>query len=336
MPVPEGVRASAGVAFYTLVLVGIGEVIALPLTWYIAFVLERRYGLSRHLRGDWLRGFAKVTAVRLVAWTMTAVIVYVAARAWPTTWWLVIGVVFGMTSIAVTHLAPVVVLPWLYDLRPLRRPALRARLEQLVRRVGAPAMRMFEWRLGQEAPRANAALVGVGVTRRVLLTDALLADFSEDEIEVVVAHEIAHHVHKDVWQTAAYEAVAATLACYVGHVCLYRLGPWLRIDGVADVAGLPLLVLGAGGVVLLLAPVTNLISRRHERRADLYALKVTGKPDALVSGLRRLATQSLAEERPSRVVESLFHTHPPVSDRLTSAHAAAVTPVRQTEGDLAV
>ena len=154
----------------------------------------------------------------------------------------------------------------------------------------------------------------------------MLADFSDDEIEVVIAHELAHHVHKDVWKTVAYEAVAATLACYAGHLLVYRLGPWFQIDGVTDVAGLPLLVLGVGGVVMLLAPVTNLISRRHERHVDLYALKVTGKPDALVSGLRRLATQSLAEERPSRVVEWLFHTHPPVSDRLAAARAVTGNP----------
>ena len=158
--VPAAVRASAGVAVYALVLAVLGEVIVLPLTWYIGCVLERRYRLSHHLRGDWVRGCAKVTAVRLAVWTTAAVGVYVATRAWPVRWWLITGVMFGVTTILVTHLAPVAVLPWLYDLRPLRRPALRARLEALTRRVGAPAMRMFEWRVGREAPRANAALVG--------------------------------------------------------------------------------------------------------------------------------------------------------------------------------
>ena len=319
---PDPIRASTVVAFYALILATLEAAIVLPVNWYAGFILERRFGLSRLRAVDWLRGHVQTTLVHLAVWMCGAVLVYAVMRAWPVTWWVVASVVFALLTIAITHVAPIITLPWLYHLRPLSRPALRGRLEALVRRAGAPVIGIHEWRLGSGTPRPNAALVGMGSTRRVLLTDALLADYSDDEIEVVLAHELAHHVHRDLWKTVAYETAAAALACGTAHWALHRVGPSLGLDGIADVAGLPLAVLAGAGVLMLLAPVANSLSRQHERRADRYALEVTGKPDALVSGLRRLAKQCSAEERPSRIVEWLFYSHPPLSDRLAAARAA--------------
>ena len=322
-PLPDLLQASLVVAGYTVVVSLAGRVIELPLAWYGEFILDRRFGVARRRAVDWLCGYAGATVLRVAAWTAGAILLHAALRGWPASWWLVAGLALAVLTVAATHLAPLA-LPWLYQLRPLERPALRRRLEALVRRAGAAAIGIHEWRLGADPPRPNAALVGIGSTRRVLLTDALLADYSDDEIEVVVAHELAHHVHRDVWKTMAYETVAATAACGAAHWALQSLGPLLGLAGVADVAGLPVAVLAGGGALLLLAPVTNLISRRLERRADRYALDLTGKPEALASGLRRLAAQSLAEERPSRITAWLSYSHPPWSDRLVAAQAASI------------
>ena len=321
-PVPELLQASLIVAGYTAAVSLAGRTLDLPLAWYGEFILDRRFGVSRRRAIDWLCGYAGATVLRVAVWTAGAVLLYAAMRGWPSTWWLAASLTLAVLMVAATHLAPLALLR-LYHLRPLERPALRRRLEALVRRAGAAAIGIHEWRLGADPPRPNAALVGIGSTRRVLLTDALLADYSDDEIEVVVAHELAHHVHRDVWKTMAYETLAAAVACGAAHWALLNLGPLLGLAGIADVAGLPIAALAAGAALLLLAPVTNLISRRLERRADRFAVDLTGKPEALASGLRRLAAQSLAEERPSRVTAWLSYSHPPWSDRLVAARAAA-------------
>ncbi len=321
-PVPDLLQASLIVAGYTAAVSLAGRTLDLPLAWYGEFILDRRFGVSRRRAIDWLCGYAGATVLRVAVWTAGAVLLYAAMRGWPSTWWLAASLTLAVLMVAATHLAPLALLR-LYHLRPLERPALRRRLEALVRRAGAAAIGIHEWRLGADPPRPNAALVGIGSTRRVLLTDALLADYSDDEIEVVVAHELAHHVHRDVWKTMAYETLAAAVACGAAHWALLNLGPLLGLAGIADVAGLPIAALAAGAALLLLAPVTNLISRRLERRADRFAVDLTGKPEALASGLRRLAAQSLAEERPSRVTAWLSYSHPPWSDRLVAARAAA-------------
>jgi STE24 endopeptidase len=179
-----------------------------------------------------------------------------------------------------------------------------------------------------ETGRQNAALVGIGSTRRILLSDALLADYRDDEIEVVLAHELAHHVNYDIWKTMVYETVVVVAAAGVGHLVMVRFGVAFEMAGPHDVGGLPLLVLIGGAVVMVLAPVRNVMSRQYERRADQYALKLTKNPAALVSSLRRFEEQTLAEERPSRVVEWLFYTHPPMADRLSSSARAATEDTR--------
>ena len=229
--VPELLRPSTEVALYALMLAILAEAVVLPLIWYAEFVLDRRYGLSRRRAGDWTLGHVTTTGIHLAAWTAAAVVVCSAMRLWPTSWWMMAGVVFAGGTIAVTHLVPMLVLSRICHVGPLVRPGLRIRLENLPRRVWAPAMGILEWRLGRDTPRPNAALVGIGPTRGVLLTDALLTDYSDDEIEVVLAHELGHHAHRDIWKTIVYEAVAATLAFGAAHGALRWVGPSVGVEG---------------------------------------------------------------------------------------------------------
>ena len=102
-----------------------------------------------------------------------------------------------------------------------------------------------------------------------------------------------------------------------------RLGGLFGLAGAGDVAGLPLIALGAGAVAVAASPLRHALSRRHEQRADLFAIRLTRNPAAFISGLRRLGAQNLVEERPSRLVELLCHTHPPLYRRLAVARLAA-------------
>src|SRR5204863_4438149 len=145
--------------------------------------------------------------------------------------------------------------------------------------------------------KANAALTGIAGTRRILVSDTMLADYSEDEIEVVLAHELAHHVHGDIWKGLIFESALILAGFFAGARVL---GAWVDAAGLrgpSDVAGLPLLVLTAGAVSLVMVPAAHAMSRHYERRADRFALKLTRNPAAFISAMRRLAAQNLAEEQ---------------------------------------
>ena len=319
LPVIVDVALVAGL--YALVLAVVSELLALPFVCYAEFLLERRFGLSRDSFNNWFRAHVKSASVGLAFWPPAAALAYGAIQAWPEVWWGVAAGMFLVLTVLQTHLAPVLLLPLFYTMRPLQRPALRTRLEALARRAGAPVIGVHEWRLGAHNATANAALIGIGPTRRVLVSDTLLEDYSDDEIEVVIAHEFAHHVHHDIWQTIAYEALVALAAFWSADAVMTVVGARVGVHGIQDPTGLPVLAFVAGGIATASRPAANMLSRWHERRADRYALEVTGNREAFVSGLRRLGAQNLAEERPSRLVEWLFHTHPSLSDRMADARA---------------
>ena len=308
---------------YTALLIVVFELLQLPLALYQELGLERRYGLSTQPLGRWWRDQAKGFAVTLVLGVVAALIALSLLRWSPEWWWLLAAATFAVLLVGLAQLAPVLLLPIFYEFKPLEKAALAARLVALAERAGARVLGVFEWRLSDRTKKANAALTGIGGTRRILLSDTLLAEHSDDEIEVILAHELAHHVYRDIWSGIALEIALLFGAFYLADAALTRFAGSFSLSGKTDVAALPLLLLAAGALSLLLLPLVNAFSRRQERRADRYALELTNNVAAFVSAMKRLAAQNLAEERPSRLVEVLFYTHPPTSSRIAAAQAWA-------------
>lgn len=313
--------ARGSVAAYVLFLAILLELLTLPLAFQTGWRLERKYGLSRETAGGWLRDQLKALAVLLPLAIVAAEAVYFATRAWPDIWWLPAAAMLTAGAVGLAHLAPVVLMPLFVRVTPLQRPELSRRLAELSARAGVPIVGVFEWHLGDRTSKANAALAGLGSTRRILLSDTLLASYSDDEIEVILAHELAHHVHRDLWSAMAVEAVLLFAGTYAAHVVIAWAGPAFGVARASDVAGMPLLLLTAGALSLALTPLARALSRRHERRADAFALNLTGAPGAFISAMKRLGEQNLAEPDPSTLVRVLFHSHPPIGERIARARS---------------
>jgi STE24 endopeptidase len=318
---PRGWADAMAVAFYVIGLSVIGEIGSLPLAFYGGFVLERRFGLSNERIGGWLKDQAKSLAISLLLGVGAASLVYRLIRLSPARWWLPAGCVFALVIVGLTNLAPVLLLPLFYGVKPLGREELRARLVALAERAGARVLGAYEWGLGEKTKKANAALTGLGTTRRILVSDTMLAEYSDEEIEIVLAHELAHHVHGDIWKGLLFESALVIAGFYVAARVLEAAARPLGLDGPADVAGLPLLLLAAGAVSLVMLPAAHAMSRAYERSADRFALELTGNPGAFISAMRRLGAQNLAEEHPSRIIQWLFYSHPPIRERIAAAQA---------------
>ena len=318
---PASLAAWAAVVWYVVELSLITELGSLPLAFYNGFLLERRYGLSNERLGGWLKDQAKSLAISLVLGAGAASLIYFFIRRSPGGWWLPAGLLFALVIVGIANLAPVLLLPLFYRVKPLSREELRARLLALADRAGARVLGAYEWGLGEKTKKANAALAGIGGTRRILVSDTMLAEYSDDEIEIVLAHELAHHVHGDIWKGLLFESALVLAGFYVAARALERgVGP-LGLNGPGDPAGLPLLLLAAGAVSLVTLPAAHAMSRAYERRADRFALELTKNPGAFVSAMRRLGAQNLAEEDPSKVTQWLFYSHPPMRERIAAAQA---------------
>jgi STE24 endopeptidase len=321
----DAVSALSGQSFvltvigYVVVLALVLELFQLPLAFYRGVTLERRYGLSTQTTARWWSDHVKAGAISLAFAVAAALLVLSLIRWDPERWWIYAAFAFTVILVLLAQLAPVVLLPIFYTITPLTRDALRERLVALADKAGTHIAGVFEWRLSDRTKKANAALAGIGRTRRILLSDTLLAEHSDDEIEVILAHELAHHVYRDIWSAILVETVLIALGCFIADLVLGTFSASLGLEGKGDVAALPLLVLAAGAVSLTLMPVSNALSRAHERRADRYALTMTRNAPAFINAMRRLAAQNLAEEEPSRLVQVLFHTHPPTAARIAAA-----------------
>ncbi len=318
-PAPDSLAVVAVVV--TVVALG-QELLTLPGAAYRGFVLERRYELSCERFSRWAGEHVKAGLLALALTLGAALILYSLLRSRLDGWWVVAGAIFWVLTLGLAHVAPVAILPLFTRTTPIARPALVARLEALAARVGTRVVGVYAWHVGDRTRRANAALVGVGSTRRILLSDTLLADYSDEEIEAILAHELAHHVRRDVWRALAYEAIVILAGLFVVDRALDRVGPWAGLSGPADAAGVPLVVLAFGVVSAVQLPLANALSRHAERLADRFALAVTGRPQAFASAMRRLAAQNLAEEAPSALVRWCFYTHPPTAERIAAAEAA--------------
>jgi STE24 endopeptidase len=321
--VPGGVEEAATVILLTIVLVLILQIVEFPFAFYQGYLLEHRYGLSTQTAGHWLKDQAKGVAVGVLLAIAGTSIVYLALRESPDHWWWISAAVFALATIGLARIAPVVLLPIFYKFKPLDRPALVDRLLALATHARTDVVGVFEWVLSGHTKKANAALAGMGSTRRILLSDTLLADYSEDEIEVILAHELAHHVHRDLWRGIAVQSVALIGGFFVANLVLRGVADRLELRGVSDPAGLPVLMLTGGVWSFLVMPFANALSRAQERAADRYALTTTRNVDAFVTAMKRLSQQNLAEEYPSPIVRWLFYSHPPIRERIDAARAFA-------------
>jgi STE24 endopeptidase len=320
---PFGLEEPATVVFMTVATLVLLQLIEWPFAFYQGFVLEHRYGLSTQSVSHWLSDQVKGAALGLALGVVGASIVFAAIRNWPGGWWIASAAVFAVAMVGLVRVAPVLLLPIFYKFKPLDRPTLAARLLALAAKARTDVVGVFEWVVSSHTRKANAALAGMGRTRRILLSDTLLADFSEDEIEVILAHELAHHVHRDLWRGMVLHTVLLFAGFAFANAVLQAGVAPLGFRGLADPASLPLLMLAGGVSSFVMLPIVNGLSRLQERAADRYALTTTGNTEAFVTAMKRLSQQNLAEEYPSPVVRWMFHSHPPIRERIDFARQMA-------------
>src|SRR3954462_14085351 len=306
---------------YVIMLLVIGKVLGLGMDYY-SFRLEHRYQLSNQKFRGWAWDEVKGFLVSAILAAILVELLYFVIRQFSQHWWLVAWVGFLGVVVLLAQLAPVVLFPIFYKFEPLQDEELKLRLVRLGERAGTRVRGVYKWHLSEKSKKANAALTGLGNTRRIILADTLLEHYSPDEIEAVLAHEIGHHVHKHILKSIGVQAVVTFIGFWAANWTLhYAINRWHIFDSLSDFANLPLLVLTFTVLSFVLMPALNGLSRFHERQADRYALSNIAAPDPFISSMNKLADQNLAEKTPSRWVEWWFHSHPAIARRVAAAEA---------------
>lgn len=309
------------VAGFAALFGGIYSILTLPLSYYSGFILPHRFDQSNQTLRDWIIDQLKGLAIGLPLGLLLLELLYLALRVTGDLWWLWAAGGMLVFSVLLSNLAPILIMPIFNKFVPLgdEHADLAERLLKLAKRANTRVRGVFKFDLSRRTKSANAALTGIGNTRRIVLGDTLVDEFTPDEIETVLAHELGHHVHKDIPILIAFGTLTTTIGLYFASLVLNWAIGFFGFAGPADVAALPALGLILGAYGLITMPLENAISRWRENMADDYALRSTGKAEAFASAFTRLANQNLGEVDPEKWVVFLFYSHPPLGERIEKA-----------------
>lgn len=292
------------------------KLLFLPVNYFAGYSLEHRYGLSNEKLTGWALDELKSLGLSLLLGVAVLDVLYFLLRRAGEWWWVAAGIFFLLFGVVLSTIFPVVILPLFYKLQPLENESLQSKLTALAQRVGAKVLGVYRMGMSEKTKKANAAFAGMGRTKRIILGDTLLTGFADDEIEVVMAHEMAHYKHGDMTKLLAWSSATTFMGLWIAdcglRIGLHRFG----FSDRADIAAFPLLALILFGFGLVVMPVNNAFSRWCERRADSTALDLTGNRDGFIRAMRKLAEQNLADLSPHPVIEFLLHDHPSLARRI--------------------
>jgi STE24 endopeptidase len=303
------------------VFVGIYVVLSLPLGCYEGYLLPHRFGQSTQSLGGWVVDQVKSLLIGAVLGLPLLELLYLALRATGDLWWLWAAGGMLVFNVLLANLAPVLLMPLFNKYVPLgeEHADLAARLMRLAAKAGTQVRGVYKFDMSRRTKAANAALTGIGNTRRIILSDTLIHEFSADEIEAVLAHELGHHVHRDILLFIGAGAIMTLVGLYAAGEAMKWAVASFGFSGVSDPAAFAALALILGAYGLLTMPISNAVSRWREALADRYALEATGKSEAFASAFVRLANQNLSEVDPRRWVVWMFYSHPPLGKRIATA-----------------
>lgn len=298
-------------------VLGLSEsILTLPLRWFTGFFLEHQYRLSNQSLRAWLWERTKGLLVGLPLISVLLILLFFCLRTYGSLWWVPVGGMLFFFSVLLARIAPVLLFPLFYKFEPLEDGPLKERIANLCRQVGVVVKGIFVFNLSKTTKKANAAFTGLGSTKRIILGDTLVANFTDEEIETIFAHELGHYTMNHVWKLIVVGTMSTFLGLFV-TARLYELNlTWFGFPSMEAIAALPILGLWLGIYSMVTTPLNNMLSRRFENQADAYAVRTSGKKSAFANALQKLGAVNMADRSPHPVIEFLFYSHPSLEKRI--------------------
>ena len=310
------------VAFYTLLFLIIAFIVGFPSSYY-GFSLEHRYELSNQTFFQWLGEQLKSLLVLAIIALISVEGIYLALKKAPRTWWIYVSVVFILFTVIMVNLAPVLIMPLFNKYTPLPEGELRNKLVNLSHKANVKVGDIFTMDMSKQTKEANAMFTGLGNTKRIVLGDNLTNEFTPDEIEVVIAHEMGHNLLHHIWKFIVLSSIMLGIGFFIIHLSggkiINKFRNRLKIENLADVAGLPLLFLIFMVYGIITMPISPAFSRHEEGQADKFALVMTHNKEAFISAMNKLGYINLSDPNPNPIIEFLLYDHPPISKRIKFA-----------------
>ena len=294
-------------------------VISFPMSIYSSFILEHQYNLSNQTLISWFWEWMKKQLLGFVISAPLVVLLYILIWNFETSWWFLGWLGYAAFSLVMGKLFPIIIVPLFYKYSPIADQALKARIEALANRFNLKIQNISSINFSKTTKKANAAFTGLGKTKRVILADTLLESFNHDEIESVLAHELGHCKHHDIWKQFLFGAALSLAGFWLAYQLLNGFCVQLGYQGPGDVRSFPLFSLIFFIFGLVISPAGNSFSRYAENKADQFALDATKNKRSFISAMQKLSDMNLADPNPSPLIEFLLYDHPAISKRIRMA-----------------
>ncbi len=303
---------------FLIVLGFVSGILFSPLSYYSEFYLEHKYNLSNQTFFMWIWEDLKGLLVAALIGIPILLSFYYSLKNFGGNWWLPFAILLFVVSVVLARVVPIFILPLFYKLTPIEDGDLNKRITKLAEEAGVLVKNVYRFDMSKNTKKANAAFTGIGRSKRILLGDTLLDNFTIDEIETVLAHELGHYKKKHIIKNLVFGTVSSFLTLFL-IAKLYDISlTWFGFSMRTDIAALPLLSIWAMIIGLVQTPLGNYLSRKYEYEADRYAIDATDKPAEFINTLQKLTTQNLGDENPNSFVELFFYSHPSIKNRVAA------------------
>lgn len=292
------------------------SILFLPVNIYTGFYLEHKYNLSNQTFFKYFLENLKSMIVGLVIGVPILLLFFYVLNKFDDLWWLVFASAMFLISVVLSQIFPIVIMPIFYKVSPFQDEELKSRISNLAKDAGIKVQNVFTFNMSKNTKKANAAFTGLGKTKRIILGDTLLKDYSKDEIETVIAHELGHYKHKHIIKNIVFGTVSSFLTFFVISILYKNSLSWFDFEYITQIAALPLLSLWAMVIGLIQSPIGNILSRKYEYEADRYAIETTRKPESFINTLNKLTNQNLGDREPHPFIEWFFYSHPSIKNRV--------------------
>lgn len=301
---------------YVLLVSAGFSILSFPVSFYSEFYLEHKFNLSNQTFTGWLWENTKAMLVGLAIGLPVLLLFYYILLTFGTLWWLPFAIIMFIISVILAQLLPVVILPIFYKVSDIDNPELKEKIKTICQGAGLQISNVFQFDMSKNTKKANAAFAGLGKTKRILLGDTLVKDFTEDEIETVIAHEVGHYKYKHIQINLLISTITSFGLFYIISVIYSGSLNYFGFSKITDIAALPLIIMTGMVLGLIQTPLVNMLSRKFEYQADTYAVNVTGKAEIFIETLEKLNKNNLGDSDPHPFVEWYFYSHPSVKNRI--------------------
>jgi STE24 endopeptidase len=303
---------------FTFVIGIFSSILFMPINIYTGYYLEHKYNLSNQTFFKYFLENVKSMLVGLAIGIPILLLFFFIINRFDDLWWLVFASAMFLISVVLSQLFPILILPIFYKVLPLEDEDLRTRIKNLAKDAGIKVENVFSFDMSKNTKKANAAFTGLGKTKRIILGDTLLNDYSKDEIETVIAHELGHYKHRHIIKNLIFGTVSSFLTFFIISILYKNSLSWFDFESITQIAALPLLSLWAMIIGLIQSPIGNILSRKYEYEADRYAIESTLKPESFINTLNKLTDQNLGDREPHPFVEWFFYSHPSIKNRINA------------------